>query len=117
MREKIASVQINCMRDMETVEREIGRIMGCERRRCSLVQSQDFLKLRLCALYGRGGCKAPISIFKGDMQVSLDDKKTISIYLLTSDVAANELVPTGTKRAAACENSDDFEEDDKSDAY
>ena len=93
------AVRINGARDMAKVEGEIGRIMGCQNRKCSLVHSYDFVSLRLCALYGRGGKKAPLTVYRENIQISLDDNQTITVYLLTSDVAPiDEVVASGKKR-------------------
>lgn len=90
MKEKMMSVCVKSLEDMAVVEREIGRIMGCEQRKCSLVGSHDFVSLRLCALYGRGGVHPPFSVFRENLQVSLDDKRMVTVYLLVSDVSPLE---------------------------
>lgn len=98
MREKIVSKRIGSATDMAWVEAEIGRIMGCEERKCSLVDSNDFVSLRLCALYGRGGKKAPLSVYRGDLQIKLDSDNTLTVYLLTSELVALEDLPSLGKR-------------------
>lgn len=86
MREKIFSVRVGCMADMTAVEREISRVVGGKDERQSiLLRSQEFVRLRLSALYDKGGKSIPMSIYCGNLQVCLDHDKTVTVYLLSSE--------------------------------
>ena len=43
--------QIDCQEDMRSVEMEIMRQLGGEKRQCSFLRSQSYITLRLAAVY------------------------------------------------------------------
>lgn len=108
MRERLATVRILGKDDMTSVEKRLAQILGGkEDAKCTLLRSEDFIKLRLCALYDIG--KAPLSVYHENVQVHLGENKTISIFLLcteylSEDDDSNAL--SGRKREYDSSNSD-----------
>ena len=100
MREKIFSMRVRTKHDMSVLEDRLGGLMGGEQnRRCALVRSQEFIALRLCALYKRGG-PPPLSVYGHNLQVCLDRDGNVTIYLLSSDVDPDPECALLGKRAA-----------------
>lgn len=99
MREKLFGLRIQSKADMEQIEARMGALLGREEKRCSLVRSQGYQRLRLCALYNRGA--PPLSVYGEGFQIVLDNDKNVSIYLLSSMVELeDDDAPLG-KRAGA----------------
>jgi len=97
MRQKVYVQRIAGKEDMTLLEERIGGLLGGEHNKCSLVRCSEFIQLRLCALYGRGG--RPVDVYGEGLQISLDVDNVASVYLLSTFVDADEpLAPLG-KRA------------------
>jgi hypothetical protein len=84
MRQKVFSVKVGCKQDMAKLESVVGGLLGGEQNKCSFVRSQDFVNLRLCALYNRG--ETPLSIYGENIQISLDTEKNVTVYMLSTGV-------------------------------
>jgi hypothetical protein len=90
MRQKVYMQGIGGMEDMAALELAIGGLLGGEHNKCSLVRSNEFVQLRLCALYGKG--EKPMHVYGEGLQISLDDANVASVYLLCSSVDADEIL-------------------------
>jgi hypothetical protein len=90
MRQKVYVQDIGGMEDMAALELAIGGLLGGEHNKCSLVRSNEFVQLRLCALYGKG--EKPMHVYGEGLQISLDDANVASVYLLCSSVDADEVL-------------------------
>ena len=88
MRQKVFMLQIQSKEDMSLLESTIGGLLRGEHNKCALIRCNEFIQLRLCALYGKG--KAPIHVYGEGLQISLDKSNVVSVYLLTSYVEADE---------------------------
>lgn len=88
MRQKVFVLRIESKEDMSRLESTIGGLLGGEHNKCSLIRCNEFIQLRLCALYGKG--VAPIHVYGEGLQISLDTNNVASVYLLTSFVEPDE---------------------------
>jgi hypothetical protein len=77
---KVFSIQIQCKNDMARLEDALVRLMGGERSKCSLIRSQEFVNIRLRALYDRGPSER-IVVYGERVKVCLESDKTVDIYL------------------------------------
>lgn len=102
MRERVVGVRIASKDDMTRVEQELCKVIG-SKGKCTLLRSKDFIRLRLCALYGRG--EPPMSVYSHNVQVHLSEDKTVSIFLLSTELLGAEGVVVLGKRANP-DNSD-----------
>lgn len=78
---KVFSIQIQRSDDMVKLEEALVRLVGGERSKCALVRSQDFVNLRLRALYDRGP-RDRIVVYGERIKVCLEIDKTAEIYLM-----------------------------------
>lgn len=78
---KVFSIQIKTTDDMGRLEEALVRLVGGERSKCALVRSQDFVNLRLRALYDRGPSDR-IVVYGERIKVCLESDKTAEIYLI-----------------------------------
>lgn len=88
MRQKVFVQRIEGKEDMALLESTIGCLLGGEKNKCSLVRCNEFVQLRLCALYGKG--VAPVHVYGEGLQISLSVDNVASVYLLTSYVEPDE---------------------------
>lgn len=88
MRQKVFVLRIECKEDMSRLEHTIGGLLGGEHNKCSLIRCNEFIQLRLRALYGKGA--GPIHVYGEGLQISLDVNNVASVYLLTSYVEPDE---------------------------
>lgn len=88
MRQKVFVQRIGDKEDMTRLEETIGGLLGGEHNKCSLVRCNEFVQLRLCALYGRGS--RPVHVYGEGLQISLDVDNVASVYLLSSLVDTDE---------------------------
>jgi hypothetical protein len=96
MRQKVFVQSIGCKADMTRLEEMIGNLLGGEHNKCSLVRCNEFVQLRLCALYGKGA--KPVHVYGEGLQISLDADNVASVYLLSSSVEADETLLVLGKR-------------------
>jgi hypothetical protein len=88
MRQKVFMLQIQSKEDMSLLESTVGSLLRGEHNKCALIRCNEFIQLRLCALYGKG--VPPIHVYGEGLQISLDANNVVSVYLLTSFVEADE---------------------------
>ena len=88
MRQKVFTLQIQGKEDMSLLESTIGGLLRGEHNKCALIRCNEFIQLRLCALYGKG--IPPIHVYGEGLQISLDAGNVVSVYLLMSYVEADE---------------------------
>ena len=88
MRQKVFTLQIQGKEDMSLLESTIGGLLRGEHNKCALIRCNEFIQLRLCALYGKG--IPPIHVYGEGLQRSLDASNVVSVYLLMSYVEADE---------------------------
>lgn len=88
MRQKVFVQRIEGKEDMALLESTIGCLLGGEKNKCSLVRCNEFVQLRLRALYGKG--VAPVHVYGEGLQISLTADNVASVYLLTSYVEPDE---------------------------
>ena len=81
MLHKVFSIQIQCKEDMAKLEEALVRLLGGEQSKCSLVRSQEFINIRLRALYNRGPAER-IEVYGERVKICLDVDKTAEIYLM-----------------------------------
>jgi hypothetical protein len=103
MRQKVFAINITSKEDMAVLESTVGSLLGGEQNKCALVRSQEFIKLRLSALYGRG--ERAMSVYGGDLQIKLDADRTVTVYHLSFGVDQDE---TLLGKRAECEPDTDF---------
>ena len=77
---KVFSIQIQSKDDMAKLEDALVRLMGGERSKCALIRSQEFINIRLRALYDRGPAER-IVVYAERVKVCLESDKTADIYL------------------------------------
>ncbi len=87
-RERVFALRVKGKDDMTQIETFVGGLLGSKHSRCALVRSQDFIKLRLCALYDRGD--PPMTVYGEGVQVCLDQDKNVTVYLLSNSVVDPE---------------------------
>ena len=104
MRQKVFSIKIQGKEDMAKLESVIGGLLGGEQNKCSFTRCQDFVNLRLCALYNRG--ETPLSIYGEDIQIYLDEEKNISVYMLSTGIEESDHILG--KRAHESEQDQEF---------
>lgn len=78
---KVFSIQIQTSEDMAKLEEALVRLVGGERSKCTLIRSQEFVNLRLRALYDRGP-EDRIVAYGGRIKVCLESDKTADVYLM-----------------------------------
>ncbi len=88
MRQKVFVQRIECKEDMSRLESMIASLLGGEHNKCSLIRCNEFIQLRLRALYGKGA--PPVHVYGEGLQISLDADNVASVYLLTSYVEPDE---------------------------
>jgi hypothetical protein len=88
MREKFFGLRVQSKADMDQMEASLGALLGRKEKRCAFMRSQDYQRLRLCALYSRGD--PPVSVYGEGFQIYLDRDKNVSIFLLSSTVEQEE---------------------------
>lgn len=88
MRQKVFVQRIETKEDMSRLEHTIGGLLGGEHNKCSLIRCNEFIQLRLCALYGKGA--KPMHVYGEGLQISLDRENVAAVYLLTSYVEPDE---------------------------
>jgi hypothetical protein len=98
MRQKVFTRPIRSKADMALLETTIGGLLGGEHSKCSLVRTNEFVQLRLCALYNRGA--PPLHVYGEGLQISLDVDNVASVYLLTTSVESDEILLLGKRQAA-----------------
>ena len=104
MRQKVFSIRVKCKEDMAKLESVVGGLLGGEQNKCSFVRCQDFVNLRLCALYNRG--ETPLSIYAENIQISLDTEKNVTVYMLSTGVEESDHILG--KRAHESEQDQEF---------
>jgi hypothetical protein len=104
MREKVFSIKIQGKEDMTKLESVVGGLLGGEQNKCSFVRCQDFVHLRLCALYNKG--ETPLSIYGEHFQIYLDTEKNGTVYMLSSGVEESDHILG--KRAHESEQDQEF---------
>lgn len=88
MRQRVFVIRIRGKEDMAVLESTVGGLLGGEQNKCALIRSFEFVNLRLSALYGRG---APsMSVYGGDLQITLDSDKIVTVYHLSTSVDVDE---------------------------
>jgi hypothetical protein len=83
----------------------MGGLLGREENKCTLTRSEDYQRLRLCALYNRG--TPPLSVYGEGFQIYLDSNKNVSIFLLTSTVEPDDGERLLGKRCEPDQDMDD----------
>lgn len=77
----VFSRKIASQRDMGELEDTLSSLLGGEQHKCAFVRSQDFVRLRLLALY-----KAPpprlLVVYGEGLKITLDSDKVASVFLL-----------------------------------
>lgn len=104
MREKVASVRVTTKDDMTRLEQELCRVVGAKSM-CSLLRSGEYIRIRLCALYDRG--KAPLSAYAQNVQIHLSEDKTVSVFLLSSQLLGDDTIVLGKRKEMGSSGSDD----------
>ena len=100
MRQKVFVQPIRGKEDMALLESTIGSLLGGEQNKCSLVRSNEFVQLRLCALYGRGA--RPVHVYGEGLQISLEKDNVASVYLLCSNVELEQETLLGKRSEPEC---------------
>jgi hypothetical protein len=77
----VFSVRIRTKKDMAELEDTITTLLGGEQGKCALIRSQDFLALRLRALYGRESGR-PLVVYGEGLKIALDLDNVGSVSLL-----------------------------------
>lgn len=78
---KVFSIKVESKDDMAKLEDALVCLMGGERSKCALIRSQDFVNIRLRALYDRGPSER-IVVYGERVKVCLELDKTVEIYLM-----------------------------------
>lgn len=78
---EIFSIQIAGRSDMLVLEDTIIRLLGGEQNKCALFRSQEFVNLRLRALYNRGP-DCPPAVYGEGFKIFLDADKRVHVYML-----------------------------------
>lgn len=106
---KVFSIQIQTKEDMAKLEDALVRLTGGERSKCALIRAQEFVNLRLRALYDRGPAER-IVVYGERVKICLESDKTVDIYLMELGV---EGVPALLgKRSYPCDDLEDGGEQD-----
>lgn len=111
MKQKVFAKRIENKKDMAELESTVGSLLGGEDNKCSLIRSNDFVQLRLRALYSReGGAPLPLHVYGEGLQISLDKDNVASVFLLS--VSIDDDVILGRKRPGP--DPDGVDDDDLS---
>jgi len=81
MLHEIFAIKINDRNDMLLLEETIMKLLGGEQNKCALLRSQEFVNLRLRALYNRGPDR-PAIVYGEGLKIFLDTEKQARVYLL-----------------------------------
>lgn len=103
---KVFSVHIQSKEDMARLEEALVSLLGGERSKCALIRSQEFVNIRLRALYDRGPAER-IVVYGERVKVCLELDKTADIYLIELGVDAVPVLMG--KRACPEEDDEAFE--------
>jgi hypothetical protein len=112
---KVFSVHIQTKEDMGKLEEALISLLGGERSKCSLIRSQEFVNIRLRALYNRGPAER-IVVYGERVKVCLELDKTAHIYLM--ELGLDAVPALLGKRdcpedgAGQCEPSQDCDQDE-----
>lgn len=103
MLQKLFSILVETKEDMARVEEVVGGLLGGEYNKCAFTRSNEFIKLRLYALYPRksdGVRPCNISVYGEGLKITLTPSGTVCVFITDpcfepahSPVAAD--VPTG----------------------
>ena len=81
MKQAIYSIQITNTEAMKKLEEFIGILLKGENNQCSFVRGQDFVSMRLHALY-RDAPTDPIVVYGENLKIILDSRKFITVYTM-----------------------------------
>ena len=84
---KVFSIQVKTKEDMSRLEEALVSLLGGEQSKCALVRSQEFINIRLRALYNRGPSEA-IVVYGERVKICLDPDKNADVYLMELGVDA-----------------------------
>jgi hypothetical protein len=83
--QRVNVMKINTQQDMSLLEQTVGDMLGGEHHKCSFIRSQDFITLRLRALYHRSKkdkTQEMLVIYGQNLKITLDADNNATVYLL-----------------------------------
>jgi hypothetical protein len=86
MLQKVLSLSIQGQQDMTKLEQTVACLLGGEHHKCSFVRSQDFIKLRLQALYHPAAQRAPLVVYGEGLKICLDNDNLATVYLVDPSI-------------------------------
>ena len=78
---KVFSIHVKTKEDMDKMEQALVSLLGGEQSKCALMRSQEFINIRLRALYDRGPAEN-IVVYGERVKICLDPEKHAEIYLM-----------------------------------
>jgi hypothetical protein len=105
MHQKVYTIQIKNPKDMNSLEQTLASLLGGEHNKCAFIRSQEFIALRLRALYGRSPSAqaAASSVVYGEgLKITLDPDNHASVYLVSPSIEADPSLLVGKR---ACPDS------------
>ena len=109
MKQSVYSIQITNMDSMKKLEEFIGLLLKGENNQCSFVRSQDFVSMRLHALY-RDAPTKPIVVYGENLKIVLDSQKIATVYTmyqnLDDETIANSIDPSFIGKRSVPESDD-----------
>jgi len=84
---KVFSIQVKTKEDMAKLEEALVSLLGGEQSKCAMMRSQEFINIRLRALYNRGPAEA-IVVYGEKVKICLTPEKNADIYLMELGIDA-----------------------------
>ena len=98
MHQKVYTLQIKTQKDMGKLEQTVASLLGGEYNKCSFIRSQDFITLRLLALYTRAD-EMPrehmVVVYGEGLKITLDPENNASDYLVSPSIEAEPSLQSG----------------------
>jgi len=107
MRQAVYSIHIGNREDMRKLEDYITLLLKGENNQCSFIRTQEFVSMRLHALY-RPPPADDITVYGDNIKIVLDSHKDATVYIMDQGFIDESETFTSGKRPAPDEPSTDI---------
>jgi hypothetical protein len=84
---KVFSITIDTCRDMASLEDKLRGLLGGEHsKKCAFMRSQEYIALRLTALYRKETIRNPVVVYSEGVKVCLNPDWSVDVYMLEMGV-------------------------------
>ena len=98
---------------MSKLEQTVASLLGGEYNKCSFIRSQDFITLRLRALYTRAqeasvAPRDPIVVYGEGLKITLDVDNNASVFLVSPSIEAESSLQHNLGKRACPDSLEDI---------